>query len=151
MANQGLSEDAGDCRLIPQIRRSRLKIPRERCINHIDAFSHTPHFELIRPGKSITVASVLITFARGISELFPFLAACRMLNCSVKFKKEKIVIAGRSEDCWCEFAAQMRRHIAEGPKNADACRRYLGNIDKLGLITALPDESEPQPERPGCM
>lgn len=135
-------DDSLDGHTAPMAKRPRINIPKERHINDIEAFSGAPHFELIRPGKRIVIPSVLVTFEQGITELFPFLAACRMLNCSVTFKKERITIPSRSEDCWRDFSIQMRRYIAGAPKNADACRRYLGNVEKMGLIEELSDDSE---------
>ena len=83
-------DDSLDGHTAPMAKRPRINIPKERHINDIEAFSGAPHFELIRPGKRIVIPSVLVTFEQGITELFPFLAACRMLNCSVTFKKERI-------------------------------------------------------------
>ena len=84
-----------------------------------------PHYDLIKENETIELFSVF-DFTGGAEELFPFLYACRELNCTVVFKNEGITHKpDNDEDIGQQLILSVYASIAAEPKIANDYIRYL--------------------------
>ena len=95
-----------------------------------ESLRNVPHFDKIIRDGIVEIPSIFM-FKGGCDELFPFLYACRKMNCTVKFANEQIEVkpdcCSRAQDIELSFYAATAKH----PKIANDYVRYLGNLSLM--------------------
>lgn len=102
----------------------------------VDLFSDVPHYEVIRENGTVQIPSVFM-FKGGCDELFPFLAACESLNCTVIFENEKIKVTPKGDNAFQNVTLSFYAFIAEQPKMVNDYLRYLQNIEKMNWVNGV--------------
>lgn len=94
-------------------------------MNIRDRLRGVPHYELIKENETIELFSVF-DFTGGAEELFPFLYACRELNCTVVFENEGITHKPDDDNKMeQQLILSIYATIAAEPKIANDYIRYL--------------------------
>lgn len=96
-----------------------------------EKFKDVPHFESIIENGLLNIPSVFV-FSGGNMELFPFLAACKELNCTVYFKNEDITVLPESDN-FDNVVLSIYAAIAQNPKIAEDYIRYLSHYEEMQM------------------
>jgi len=103
---------------------------RERNREKTELITNIKYSERIIENGTTEIPSIFM-FKGGCDELFPFLYACRKMNCTVKFANEQIEVKpdcrSIAQDIELSFYAATAKH----PKIANDYVRYLGNLSLM--------------------
>lgn len=86
-----------------------------------EQYKEIPHSEFIEKDGEIVIPSIFM-FSRGQADYFPFMQACRKLNCTVYFANENFTVSPTDESTETRVREMIYFQMAQLP---DLVEQYL--------------------------
>lgn len=94
-----------------------------------DKYRNVPHGELIVENGCVTIPSIFMF--ETITQVQSFLHSCKMLNCTVNFQNEEVVVTPTNHDSFVSYYLMGYGGIMARPKFAEEYINYLFHKDRM--------------------
>lgn len=89
-----------------------------------ERYKSVPHFDAIVKDGTVEIPSIFM-FESGETEYYPFLQACRKMNCTVHLANEDITIAPGEDDMMRRIKEMLYFQMARSP---EMVKQYLDYV-----------------------